>query len=561
MSRPLNRAVNKENWLASFFLMLVAWRVHRHALTGYWRADDGAHLKYAVDYTPWAYFFDPVITRGQSGANVTPWNVFFYDINLSLFGFDPAGHYAHLLLLVALSAVLLFRVLRLWLPLWPSLIGALVFLLGKPTLSIGQYLMVGHYAMGLLLSLLAIWAWHRAMLIDDRWAWSASALCYLLATTCKEVYVPLPLLLLALPVSSLWQRLQKLWPFLLIAACYAGWRHAVLGQFLGGYNPGGSGLMANEVINQFSAIPGLLAAPGWPGRLEMALIVGLTLWAAARNRLNPALILAAVLIVFVPLIPLTTYPGVRSPDRYLYVAWVMVAVWVAVILPRQGSRTLLVVIATGLLAAAWHGSVTERQALAPELGKQDALYRFVLTHDPAHEALFVPGDEGYWSLVLTAAHHARGQFMDRPSTIAPATIVSDTALSMAMLTPADFSKTYYRHHDGIMQRFDPRELRQKTTQQLAAGQGKPLTVRVDYRNGAIHWNFGPYPGRYLAQVGGVTTTRVPAQGSYPWQAGRMMEIRVCHEAGDWAACSPQLKMKPPETQSIDWRGAAGVPAS
>jgi hypothetical protein len=70
------------------------------ALNGYWRFDDGAHLMFATEYSPSQYFFNPVVTRAFSGANITPWNVFFYDLNLSIFGFHPAGFYFHLLFLL-----------------------------------------------------------------------------------------------------------------------------------------------------------------------------------------------------------------------------------------------------------------------------------------------------------------------------------------------------------------------------------------------------------------------------------------------------------------------------
>lgn len=49
-----------------------------------WRFDNGFHLNFAIDYTPWQYFFIPEILRLQSGANLTSWNALFYDLNLSL---------------------------------------------------------------------------------------------------------------------------------------------------------------------------------------------------------------------------------------------------------------------------------------------------------------------------------------------------------------------------------------------------------------------------------------------------------------------------------------------
>ena len=125
---------------------------HINALNGYWRFDDGAHLLFATLYEPWQYFFDPEITRAQSGANVTPWNVFFYDINLSIFGFNPSGFYFHLLLLITATTLALYALLRLWLPLPSAILGIILFITGKPTYHLSQELMSNHYRTGMLFS-------------------------------------------------------------------------------------------------------------------------------------------------------------------------------------------------------------------------------------------------------------------------------------------------------------------------------------------------------------------------------------------------------------------------
>jgi hypothetical protein len=92
---------------AGLFLWVVTVALHGSALNGNWRADDGDHLAFALAHEPWEYFFVPEVNRAHHGATVTPWNVFFYDVNLGLFGFEPRGHYLHMLGLVALAAWLL----------------------------------------------------------------------------------------------------------------------------------------------------------------------------------------------------------------------------------------------------------------------------------------------------------------------------------------------------------------------------------------------------------------------------------------------------------------------
>lgn len=534
---------------------------HGTALQGFWRADDGAHLKFAVDYSPWAYFFDPAVTRGQSGANVTPWNVFFYDVNLTLFGFLPRWHYAHLLLVLTACAITLHLVLRIWLPMAQSLVGATAFLLGKPTAYVAQYLMTGHYATGLLFSLLAILAWNHAVHTERRWSLAAAAFLYLLATTCKEVYVPLVLVLIALPIGSVRQRLRLIWPFALVAFFYAGWRYLVLGHLVGGYTPSGDGLNLASVLDQFAAIPRLLTGNRLLGSYELLVFLSLWSFAAFKKRLNFKLMALSVVVLLVPLVPLTTYPGIHAPDRYLFVIWAAIAALIAAILPRQRGSYAAIIIGVSLLAAFGIESRREQTALAPELARNDALYHFALEADPVHQGLFVKGDDGYWSLILTTIRHARNKF-DGLDDAAPSLLtVSDSPIVLGALASSDLvERQFYRYAEGSMMAFDLGEMHRQAVQQVEKGVGKPMTVAIRYEHGAVHWSFGPYPGRYLISVDGIGTVRVSASGSYPWKQDRLLRIRSCYESAEgWAGCSPSLTMSPGENPSLAWSGMAALP--
>src|SRR6266508_1815089 len=88
----------KQSLITSFvilFLGILTYSFHKNVLNNFWVLDDGDHLLFAATYSPWQYFLIPDITRLQSYANLTPWNAFFYDINLWLFGFNPKGFYLH----------------------------------------------------------------------------------------------------------------------------------------------------------------------------------------------------------------------------------------------------------------------------------------------------------------------------------------------------------------------------------------------------------------------------------------------------------------------------------
>ena len=48
-----------ESFFALVFLLLLAFALHKSALNSFWRFDDGAHLAFVAQYSPWEYFLYP----------------------------------------------------------------------------------------------------------------------------------------------------------------------------------------------------------------------------------------------------------------------------------------------------------------------------------------------------------------------------------------------------------------------------------------------------------------------------------------------------------------------
>ena len=234
LSKP-SLLLARQSWLVPLLLAIVTLVMHHSALNGFFRYDDGWHLGFAACYAPWEYFFVPGITREISYANLTPWNPLTYDINLTLFGLNPVGYYAHQLVSLWLAACMSFLLLRLWVGLGWAVFGAVLFLVGAPTVHIAQELMTGHYLEGLIFACVAIYGFVRAIRGDGRHWLVLGVLGYVLACTCKEIYVPLPVLFLALPESDWKKRFRFTLPFLTITFLYLCWRAAVLGTIVGGY--------------------------------------------------------------------------------------------------------------------------------------------------------------------------------------------------------------------------------------------------------------------------------------------------------------------------------------
>lgn len=220
--------------VASILLAALCLGLHHSALSGGWRYDDGSHLYFAALYSPWQYFFVPEIMREQSWANFTPWNAFFYEIGLPFFGLNPTGHYAHLLLVLWLTSLATFFLLRLWLTSLSALMGAALFLAMPATGAIGQMLMTGHYAYGLLFSVLTFYFFARGVRENKIYFSLVAAGFYALACWSKELYVPIIAILILLPESDWKLRLRHSWLAILVVIVYTVYRLIVLEGIGGG---------------------------------------------------------------------------------------------------------------------------------------------------------------------------------------------------------------------------------------------------------------------------------------------------------------------------------------
>ncbi len=289
--------------IVSITLLILCVGLHRSALSAGWRFDDGPHLYFVALYSPWQYFFVPEIMQQQSWAHITPWNAFFYEIGLPFFGLESSGHYVHLLLILWLISIATFFFLRLWLTRLAAVIGATLFLVMPATGSIGQMLMTGHYAYGLLFTILALYFFVRGVR-ENKLAFSIlAASFYVLACLCKELYVPLIMVLLFIPENHWRIRLHHLWPFIIVALVYSGVRIWVL-QGIGGYgNPSTSELITFVDVTK-SFITSLFGS-GWSWRFIIAYlsISFLIIVFVQKKSINFLFLISILIVLIVPIIP------------------------------------------------------------------------------------------------------------------------------------------------------------------------------------------------------------------------------------------------------------------
>lgn len=380
----------RQPWFVPIILAAITLVMHHSALNGFWRFDDGWLLGFITCYAPEEYFLIPSITREISYAFVTPWLPLTYDINLTLFGLNPLGYYAHQLVSLSLAAYMSFTLLRLWVNLGWAVFGATLFLIGLPTVYIAQELMTGHYLEGLIFACIAIYGFVRTMRGNSRYWLLLGILGYALACTCKEIYVPIPILLLALPEDDWKKRLRFAAPFLMVTLLYLCWRIIVLGTAVGGYAHEQSKhvFSLSKILLAYIKLPTLLFRHNLLGYLALAALAILLFFNTTRR--GWWLVLGAAGALLFPLAPLAILGLLETPSHYLFLIWWAVAMGVAVLAGgdwRYLARHLRLALVAFIGVAAFQASRAETKALIINIKPLEALYRFALTNKPTDNVL------------------------------------------------------------------------------------------------------------------------------------------------------------------------------
>jgi hypothetical protein len=435
------------NLTAAVILALVTCLLYYNALNAYWRYDDGAHLGFAATYQPWQYFFIPEITRQHNISSVTPWNVLTYDINLRLFGFSPAGFYAHQLFSVWLAGLGTFLLLRLWTVYYWALFGAILFLTGVPTFHIANELMTGHYLEGMILMIAVLYCYVQALRKERFLIALAGAVFYAITVTTKEIYVPLPVFLLFIPEGKFEQKIKYALPYFVCAAAYVLWRYAVLGKIVGGYSVSyAAGFDPVLVAWTFAKIPVLCFGKNTQGILSCLVMAGLISWGLLRKKIFPVPFLVGLFLILVPLMPLAHWPGINLADRYVFLPWWGICCCMAFILPSP-SKTILqkgsaALVCAFILLAVVGANLREREFLRSHASLQTEVYRFILNSNNTQVFLRPRiGEEfGYFPIIINGILKADETF--NPQYIPRATIISDESA----LVNVDLStKTIWRY--------------------------------------------------------------------------------------------------------------------
>jgi len=532
-TRPCRLTVTEILLIPVGFGALIAL-LYGNLLTAWWGWDDSQFLRLAYQYEPWEYFFIPHVWREAQPANLNPWNIFSFDLDLTLFGLNPSAFYAHHLFSLWLVAGGTYLLLRLWLDrLWAG-IGVALFLCSAPVTTVIHQLMNRHYLEGLLFTVLVFYLYVRALREDRPFLAWLGAIVFFFATSAKEVYVVQVLLFPLIPEQTLRKRLSMAAPFFMTLVIYALWRRYMIGKWIGGYGPS---LEWSTVSPMISKIPSFIFGSSAIG-MACALLTGaIVIFLAWRRPSSRLLILGAALVLLGPILPVI---GISDPHRLLFFScW---AVTIAIVFGVQtfsGTNVWRRVIGLVILLVIGFCTVSQGWKIRPNLKNAAdgfaAHGRFIMEADE-NEVLLPSINFGNW--------YATGLLWLRKNVLCeqPPIIVFD---EIDIGSQDTGSLRFFRYDDSS------RSLQDVTSQVpyfyeewQRKLRKKSLSVQMNYTDGMLSWELGPYrKGRYSIITYGEfgSKLRIPYSGVQRVEMSDGMLFRVRYDSPEgWTAYSSLL---------------------
>lgn len=552
----------------------TVFAIYGFALRNSWCCDDTQILQHALRFSPAQYFFDPSAWRALIPYSLTPWLSLTYDLDHALAGFNPRAYYAHHLMVIGLAAALIGRLAALWVGPWFGAAGALLFLLGAPIAQASQLLMVRHYTEGLFFYLLALLLCAQRLRGGPAFLLLGSGLAYAVAASAKEIFLPLGLLALLLPIGTWAQRLRAALPFGIVMLLYVPWRGHMLGDLIGGYSPPGEGpSMLQPTLTQLAGLPGLLwhwpllGGAAWLATVALALVRLRQRGLALGGPLAGLFVLLALLLL--PLLPLVRFPGlVAGNERYLIGLWAALSLVFAVALgtalragqatPRWPARLLagLLFAAVALPAALCAQAVLH---ITATLHREHRALVEAMASEPAGTVLMQHSGVPEWFVsALVALQPAMG----RPAP--PPRVMADD-IELAARPAAAGRVLRYDSRSQAMQDIGA-ELPARMAAWRAQLRAQPMSLLIE-RDAArqhLRWQFGaPQAGRYSLLAPGQRIDVPAASGALRMEQALPPCFRIRFDALDGGiSYSPALSLPPADAQGrqrLQWQGIGELP--
>ncbi len=551
LQAPKERLVSASFFVALGGLALLYWL----QATKWWIADDPAILKFTAQHSLYQCFFVPKIWRRFSPSNLTPMVLLSFKLDLGAFGLRPALFYLHQVAAVVLATFLLFTLLKRYIDPLLAALASLSFMLSAATTQCASLLMSRHYVEGLLFCLLSLLFYSRYLQEGERWSLALSLFCYALASLCKEVFVPLPLVLALWPPDpndtsantlGAWvkSRLRTALPFFGLVILYTLYRRWMLGRFMGGYgslgavSPGGLLHHAYEVA--FSGNPWLFLPC-----LCLLLVLALRL-AIERKGRALLFVAAAALCTISPLLPISN--GVSERHLLLPTLALMAAVaFGADRISRMNRRWAkpAAVLAMGLLifTSAWahQGAQKRFKPIAQSFAETGRFLWFKSTANDAVVNPLIPNWHFYGLKWLKEKLEHQGTMGQCISNLCYAAVLGgyNTGHRLWKYDPS---------REKVV-KVPGKEAKHLVNECRSNFKKKAMYARIWEAENAVHWSFGPYKnGRYF-MVDRITgyPYPLPQKGTYPATLDALSlqpeKLAICYQdRSGWKTCTtPEIK--------------------
>ncbi len=522
--------------------MTLFWALNHPALGSWWIRDDPCHLGKILDYGAWQPFTSSI------GYFLTPWLNLTLGTDFALFGLDARAFYAHQLVSFSLLVVAGYSFLRAYLSVAGSSLALSLFVVSVPSFAVARLLMNRHYLEGLILALASL-ALYRRSVEGGRFGLAmVGAAFYLLATTTKEVFVPVLLLLPFLTGGDPPRRWRHGLPFAVAAGIYGLWRLYMLGL---GNSLSGYGALGGEFrLEALGRIPALLGL-GSPWKIGLAVAVAVAAGVTLARRIPRARLafVAGLVALGAPLIPVAA----RLEARHFFLPALVAAALLAAALEPPAARSrraplhaLLRALAAVLLLLGALISLTDSfvwQRFEPAIVHHRSEGNFVL-------------DDTRPGLLMTTVNHStflqclarlRREVLAEPG--GPG-FCGDSCYCAGAFP----GEPRWRYDAG---KIVPAGEAAGTGHGNVPGcdAGRPLEVELAHDHGAkrMSWTFGPYlDGTYeVLLISGVETPGVsipvplPRQGSMPYWLSEPLRFVVKHRSPEgWQTYSRIYTVEP-----------------
>ena len=382
-----------------------------------------------------------------------------------------------------------------------------------------------HYLEGLILGVASAGLFVKSLRSGKTSAWSAIA--YFAAMAAKEVYIPLIVVLAAIPEGEWRARARRLVPHCVALLLYAMWRVSMLGPAVEGY---GLTVRRSEWAEMIATAPWrAVKRMGGEGGVQSILFLTVLAICMAialiRTRPMRPLIVAMFFAALLPIVPMAT----QMETRFVLTLWIC-----AVTAAAAAPRLLLVPLLVATIfanRAEWSSTFRKTDRMAREARFFGQMKRGQILSNP----LIPPGamPELAW---LTKS--------------AGAWLYDDVGICSGEIHDRLFA--WYEPLQTIRARAVP-FVKRTSCREVAV---VPLNATFHWEAHSLFWQLGPYHnGTYAFVLGnGSQAFDVPRDAGFRMGDAPGIRLRVRYTSpADWVTYSPEIPVDFKHDPDVTWR--------